>query len=321
MRPRCVAATFAAALGLAGLFGTTSRAGTPIVHVGVLVRTTLPLGDVTWTGRRLVYVAESTGEIAESGSNGLAPRPFAMLPKKGEEDRCRIAPPGHGFTAGDLYCHTADNSIFRVTPGGRASLFAVLPERRQSDGALAFDTSGRFGFALLLATGRSSDHHGGAVFAVDAHGSARQVGSYPGPGGAENAAIAPTSFGAVAGELLLTTDKASDEGRLLAVDEHGRVRQLAEVHGDGLNSLAVIRHVDRVGVAPPGLYIADTRSKDVWFARAHELSPYAGSVVVAAELKGWLFVVERSGTSFRTIRLRTNLIGGHYNFEGAAFLP
>ena len=89
----------------------------------------------------------------------------------------------HGFAAG-LYCHTAANDPYRVTSAGRIVRFASLPERRTSDGALAFDTSGRFGFVLQAATGRSDDRRGGAVFAISARGMVSKIGSYPGPGGA-----------------------------------------------------------------------------------------------------------------------------------------
>jgi hypothetical protein len=297
-----------------------ARAGSPPASIAVrpLVETRLLLGDVAWTGSRLLYIAETTGQIDQSGPGARRLRPFAALPGKGEEVRCRPAPTGHGFARG-LYCHTADNRIYRVASSGRVTLFATLPERRTSDGALAFDTSGRFDHALLAATGRSNDRHGGAVFAVRADGSVAKLGSYPGPGGAENAAIAPPGFGAAAGDLLLTTDKAKSEGRVLAMDARGRVSTLATIRGDGLNSLAVVSTAPS-GAPRPGLYITDTRSRSVWFAAARQLRRLDGLVVVAAELRGWLFVVEPARGRFRAVRLRTSLDRAHYNFEGAVFL-
>jgi hypothetical protein len=305
-------------LGIAVLCSASAAAATPRVDVRPLAKTDLPLGDVVWTGGHLLYVAERTGQIDQGGPGGGHLRPFVTLPREGEEVRCAPAPPGHGFPAG-LYCHTAQNNIYRVSSGGRVVPFARLPERRTSDGALAFDTIGRFGYALLVPTGRSDDHHGGAVFAIGPRGAVTKVGSYPGPGGAENAAIAPTGFGTASGDLLLTTDKARSEGRLLAMDRRGRVSTIATVRGDGLNSLAVLPAADADG-RHSGVVIADTHSRVAWLLPAARLRPLAGDVIVAAELRGWIFVVEPMAGGYRTLRLRTNLTGSQYNLEGATVI-
>jgi hypothetical protein len=298
--------------GMALLVSPSSVGARPLVETG------LPLGDVVWTGTQLLYVAERTGQIDEGGLAGGPLRLFARLPREGEEVRCVPAPTGHGFPAG-LYCHTASNNIYRVT-AGRVVLVAKLPERRTSDGALAFDTTGRFGFALLAATGRSDDHHGGAVFTIRPSGAVTKVGSYPGPGGAENAAIAPVGFGTTAGDLLLTADKARGEGRLLAMDPRGRVSTIATVHGDGLNSLAVLPTTAWRGRSA-GVAIADTRSRIAWLVPAARLRPFAGDVVVATELRGGFYVVEPRAGGFRTLRLDVGLTGSQYNLEGATVIP
>jgi hypothetical protein len=302
------------------LLGTASAvAAPPRVYVRQLAKTGLPLGDIASTGGHLFYIAENTGQIDESGLAGRPLRPLVTLPRAGEEVRCVPAPTGHGFAAG-LYCHTARNNIYRVTTAGRVVLFARLPERRTSDGALAFDTTGRFGFALLAATGRSDDHHGGAVFAISPRAAVTTIASYPGPGGAENAAIAPAGFGAVAGDLLLTTDTARIEGRLLAIDPRDHVSIIATVHGDGLNSLAVIPHTRWEGPTA-GIAIADTRSRTAWLVPAAAIQPYAGDVMVANELRGWIFTVEPVNGGYRTLRLDTSLTGPQYNLEGAGVIP
>lgn len=298
-----------------GLLAAASASAAPPVHVGPLAKTALPLGDIAIAGSHVLYIAETTGQIQWSGLGGGPLRPFVTLPHPGEETRCVPAPAGHGFPVG-LYCHTAGNNIYRVTATGGIVLFAKLPERRTSDGALAFDTTGRFRFALLAATGRSDDHHGGAVFAIGPSGAVSKVASYPGPGGAENAAIAPAGFGTAAGDLLLTTDLARREGRVLAVDARGRVSTIATVHGDGLNSLAVIP-----GSRTAGIAIADTHSRIAWLVPATPLRPYAGDVLVAAELRGWIFIVEPYGGGYRKVRLTTSLTASHYNLEGASAIP
>jgi hypothetical protein len=282
-----------------------------------LVKTDLPLGDLVAVGNHVVYVAEHTGQIEVGGLGGSRPKRFVTLPREGEEVRCVPSPSDIRFAPG-LYCHTAANNIYRVTRSGRIHLFARLPERRTSDGALAFDTGGRFGSVLLAATGRSNDHHGGAVYAVDARGVVVKLGSYPGPGGAENAAIAPEGFGAASGELLLTTDTPSREGRLVAFAPDGRARVLAVIRGDGLNSLAVLPR--RWSGRRSGVLVADTLSRTAWLVPAKQLRRYAGDVLVATELRGSFYVIE-PGSSYRAIRLETTMTRSHYNLEGAAVLP
>jgi hypothetical protein len=298
---------------------STSAAATASPHLNVrpLVKTNLPLGDVVATDGHVLYIAEHTGQIEVGGLEGSRPKPFVTLPREGEEVRCIPSPPNTAFAPG-LYCHTAANNIYRVTRSGRVRLFARLPERRTSDGALTFDTSGRFESKLLAATGRSNDHHGGAVYAIDARGVVVKLGSYPGPGGAENAAIAPKGFGTASGELLLTTDTPSREGRLVAFTPNGRAHVLAVIRGDGLNSLAVLPR--RWGGRRSGVLVADTFWRTAWFVPARQLRRYAGDVLVAAELRGWVYIIE-PGHPYRPIRLDTNLTRSHYNLEGAAVIP
>jgi hypothetical protein len=159
------------------------------------------------------------------------------------------------------------------------------------------------------------------VFAISPRAAVTTIASYPGPGGAENAAIAPAGFGTVAGDLLLTTDTARIEGRLLAIDPRGHVSIIATVHGDGLNSLAAIPQSRWEGPTA-GIAIADTRSRTAWLVpAAAALQPYAGDVMVANELRGWIFTVEPVNGGYRTLRLDTSLTGPQYNLEGAGVIP
>jgi hypothetical protein len=85
-------------------------------------------------------------------------------------------------------------------------VLATLPETAQQDGTIAFDTHGGFGYALPASTG-GSQTKGGTVYAIAASGAVRKVGSYPGPGGADNIELAPARFGSAANELLLAIDR------------------------------------------------------------------------------------------------------------------
>jgi hypothetical protein len=301
------------------LVGASAPASGTALSLHVFVHTKLRLGDVVWTGSNFLYVEETTGKIQASAPDGSRLKPFAKMPRTVEEFRCRVAPDGHGFHAGDLFCHAPDNVIYRITPSGSVTAFATLPETDRSDGAFAFDTSGQFGYAMLAATGASGDGPGGTLYAVYPDATVSQVGSYPGPGGAENLAIAPAGFGPVAGQVLLTIDHIGVDGTLLAMDAKGKVTVVARVTGDGINSLALVTTEDG-GAAKPGLYISDTKTRSVWFAPAGKLRRFAGDMIVAAEQRGWIFVVSPSAQGYKVVRLRTNLTAKSYNFEGATYV-
>jgi hypothetical protein len=165
------------------------------------------------------------------------------------------------------------------------NFFATLPNVPTADGALAFDTSGAFGYALLAATGRS----GGAV---------RRIGAEPTPGGADEIAVAPARFGAASGQALLAVD-AGKSGSLVAMDSSGRARTLLTLP-DGPNPLVVIApgQAPAAGAATPGLYVTDTLSRDAYLAPAAELAPYVGDVVVGSELRGLFWAVAPHGSGF-----------------------
>src|SRR5205085_9547932 len=164
-----------AALAVAAVVTTaaTASASASTVHFQVFARTGLRLTDIVWTGRQFLYVDNTTNRVAAAGPSGMPLRPFAQMPRQVEETRCSPSPGAHGFAAGDLYCHSPDNKIYRISPDGKTVTdFAVLPHSPRSDGALTFDTVGAFGYALLAATGRSgaATPAGGSVFAIDPAG-------------------------------------------------------------------------------------------------------------------------------------------------------
>ena len=226
------------------------------------------------TGRQFLYVDDTTNRVAAAGPSGMPLTPFAQMPRQVEETRCSPSPGAHGFAAGDLYCHSPDNKIYRISPDGKTvTVFAVLPHSPRSDGALTFDTGGAFGYALLAATGRSgaATPAGGSVFAIDPAGKVRRIGRYDTPGGADEIAVAPRRFGSAAGHLLLAVD-AGKSGSLVAMDARGQARTLLTLP-DGPNPLAVLvpGRTPRAGAAQAGLYVTDTLSRAVFFVPASEL--------------------------------------------------
>ena len=265
--------------------------------------------------------------VGLSAPVGLSVRSTA-LPRQVEETRCVVALGGHGFAAGDLYCHAPDNTIYRLSATGqRVAVFAILPHAPRSDGALTFDTVGAFGHALLAATGRSggASAPGGMVYAIDAAGRVRAIGRYHTPGGADAIAVAPARFGTASGQVLLAVD-AGTSGALVAMDAHGRARTLLMLP-DGPNPLVVLTpgRTPPAGAARAGLYVADTRARAVYLAPAAALRPYTGAVLVGSELRGLFWVVRPRGGGFAARPLATTLTGPRhtttkYNLEGAAYI-
>ena len=167
-----------------------------------------------------------------------------QMPRLVEETRCVLSPGRQGFPSGAIFCHSPDNKIYEISADGSSeTVFATLPAPYPpaADGALAFDTVGRFGYRLLAATGRSGGAKpaGGLVYAIDAHGQVQRVGSYAGPGGADELVIAPRRFGSVAGDALLTVDAGARRRRVVALNSSGRTRTVATLP-TGLNPIAAI---------------------------------------------------------------------------------
>ena len=315
-----VAAVAAVAVLLIPGAGSAPQAPPPHLTFVVAATTGVRLVDIVWTGTRFLYVENTTSRVVAAGADGKVTGLFAKLPKVVEETRCVASPGRHGFAVGDVFCHSPDNRIYRITADGRTAVFATLPEQRVSDGALTADLVGGFGYRLVAATGRSHES-GGSVFAIDAHGTVQKVASYPGPGGAENAVIAPAGFGSQAGSVLLAVDGDKTSGRLVAVSAQGAVTTIARFQ-DGVNPIAVIPpRLRTAGTPGAGLYLTDTFPETVLRADAGQFAGHAGEVIVGSEIKGLIWLVAPRGKGFRTTLLPTNLSATGYNLEGATFVP
>jgi hypothetical protein len=72
--------------------------------------------------------------------------------------------------------------------------------------------------------------------------------------------------------------------------------------------------------AAPGFYVADTNTKNVYFAPAAQLAAYVGDVLVGTELGARFFVITPHGAGYQTRELRTNLPNANYNLEGATYV-
>ena len=310
---------------VAATAGSAARA--PGLSFRVFAHAGISINGIVWTGAQFLYVQNTESTVWSAPPSGLPIKQFATMPRLVEETRCVLSPGTHGWPAGQVFCHSPDAKIYEIGPqGGAATLFATLPVAAPgdsiSDGALAFDDVGRFGYRLVAATGRSgsADANGGEVFAIDAQGHVDRLGTYPGPGSADELAIAPSGFGSIGGMAVLTVDPGVTAGTLVAFDQSGQSRIIAKVD-DGLNPLAWIPlQMKTTGTPAPGLYITDDRTFNVYFAPAAQLAQFAGNLIVGSEVKAHFWVVKPRGSGFDVVRLRHNLRGGKYSLEASLLI-
>jgi hypothetical protein len=317
---RCaLALAAAAALAAVGASG----AAAPTLTFTTFAHTDLPLGQVAWTGSSFLYLAENLPQVEAADASGENAHLFTTIPGGlgGEEIRCAV--PVIAYWQDGVYCHTPDNRILRLArDGSSVTQLAQLPGG-PSDGGLAFDSTGAFGYALLASTGGSASD-GGDVYAVRRDGRVQHVGSYPGPGGAEELAMAPKGFGRASGLLLLSIDQDSVSGRVLAIDRKGNVRVVASGLGNGDNPIVAIPPTPKtrpLGAPAAGLYVPNTNTRDVYFATATQLVPYAGQVLVGTELGGSFWLIRPTPGGFAADPVAVQLPTGDLNLEGAAYVP
>jgi hypothetical protein len=308
--------------------GVGSAATQPRLSFRVFANTGHSMDAILWTGAQFLYVENTANTVWAAPAAGLPVRQFASMPRLSEETRCVLSPGTHGFPVGVIFCHSPDDKIYEIShEGSSVSVFATLPVAAGtvSDGALAWDPVGRFGYQLVAATGRSGSGRppGGAVFTISSAGAVSQIGTYKGPG-ADEVMIAPAGFGSVGGQALLTLDAGGDSGALIAMDEHGNTRTLLSLP-DGLNPIAAIPPASSTvkgNQAPPaGLYVTNDINPNVYFAPASQLAAYAGDLIIGSENKARFWIVVPHGKRFRARRVRHTLRGQNYSLEQAVFIP
>jgi hypothetical protein len=326
-----LAGTVAFVLVGAFAFGGAARgqaAATPTLKFNVFTNTTQKLDGIVWTGKQFLYVQNTTNTVWAAPPAGHPLTQFATMPKLVEETRCALSPGTQGFPPGTIFCQSPDNKIYEISPtGSSVTVFASLPAPYPppSDGALAFDAVGRFGYLLVAATGRSghSQPAGGLVYTIDSRGHVQRVGSYGGPGGADELVVAPRRFGSVAGDALLTVDAGPSGGTVVAIDSRGRTRTIA-TFPEGPNPIAAIPAAPvRTGgtLAPlPGLYVTDDRTGYTYLAPAASLARYARDVIVGSEVNPRFWILKPTGNGFAKIALRDNLSTGSHSLEQAIFV-
>jgi hypothetical protein len=324
MRSRAVAplALVVVCCGLAG----SAQAATPKITWQVFAKTGHKPDGIVWTGKQFLYVENTANTLWSAPPAGMPVAQFASMPSMTEETRCIASPGSHGFTAGAFYCHSPDDKLYEIgADGSSVKLFAQLPvdpSNPVDDGALTWDDVGHYGYRLLAATGRSgaATPAGGTVYAIDASGNVQKLGDYPGPGGADEITMAPSKFGSVGGQALLTVDPGAAGGALVAMDPAGKLTTVASFK-TGPNPVAAIPKLTRKSGAPAaGFYLTEDLSGFVYFAPASDFARFAGNVLVGTELTGRFYVVSPSGSHFKLTPFRSNVHGTKFGFEAGIFV-
>ena len=101
-------------------------AATRPISMSVHAHTGIRLTDVVWTGKRFLYVENTTNVVWTAGPRLTK---FASMPKIVEETRCRLSPGAHGFPTGR-----------RLLPRSRQR---HLPHRRGREGERLRTPAGR----------------------------------------------------------------------------------------------------------------------------------------------------------------------------------
>jgi len=313
-RVACVA-VLTIALASPAAAGTPTIAFTPFAHIQPRV------DGIVWTGTRFLYVENTTNVIWSAPPAGAPVTKFATLPRQVEETRCVLSTGTHGFAPGAVFCHAPDHVLYEVSPSGQVSVFARLPapDSPSSDGALAFDTVGGFGHALIAATGRSGapTPSGGTVYSIDSAGRVRVVGAYHGPGGADELTVAPRQFGTAGGDVLLTVDAGNRGGRLVAVSPGGRARVIA-AFPDGPNPIVPIV---RARSARSAFYLTDDLGHTVFRAPASPLAAFAGDILVGGEASGRLWIVRPHDSAFEVAPVTATLREKKHSLEAMIEVP
>ncbi len=212
-----------------------------------------------------------------------------------------------GFRTGDLFICSGD-TIYRMMGGaGSAEPFAT-PMKGSAVEYVAF-ASGPWRNLLYALTGD------GSVWAVNSSGGSRLVTNLGNNLMPEGLAVAPTGFGAFAGDLLVTMENSHN---LVAIPANATGRHIT------LETFPN-QAPERVLIVMPGrdLLIAKYDQGAIVEISARSLSNYVGRPMVTTEGErgqtGSVSVLSASGTNVTSVNLLTDPSSPH--FEGAAFVP
>ena len=213
-------AVAAAGIAIGGCGGAASgkitvRSATKRATWTTLANANRPL-DVVGPRADGSLVLAATGRLERLTPNGQ-PQAFApgYASPGGEEPYIALSP-GGSFGNGTVYVLrlTSGRGVVAISAGGRVRRFATLTAPGLIDG-IAFDQTGDFSHKLLVTIG---DGARTTVDAIDSHGAVTTVTAHA-PRAEGGIAVAPSSFGRFAGDLIVPDETS---GKLFAVTPDGR---------------------------------------------------------------------------------------------------
>jgi hypothetical protein len=212
------------------------------------------------------------------------------------------------FTRDDVYALEPGRApaVIRIDSKGDATRFATLPRGSFPNG-IAFDTTGAFGHRLLVSAAA-----GGAtsIFSIDRQGAVQTL-TRRAPRVEGGIAVAPSSFGAFAGELV-----APDEisGTVYAVDARGNARVVAKSglpHGGDIG-------VESEGFVPTGFsrqsaaYLADRSVPGNAHPGTNSILTLSGADLTrAGVMTGDLLVASEGGAETIAVRCQRTCVVRH----------
>ncbi len=269
------------------------------------VRAVLDLTQPRQDGRLTVAAA---GRLSLLGGTGQ-PAPFAQAgggysTALGPEPYIALAT-GTPTTAGA--CAFARDTVYALEPGGQRGVIAVTAQGQASrvvnlpgvaPTGIAFDTTGRFGYRLLVT---AAVNGGTMVYAIDCASRVTTIAEHA-PAGEGGIVVAPQSFGSYGGDLILPDEKT---GRIWAIAPDGRASLVARSPLASGGDIGV----ESAGFVPAGLtpawaaYLAD---------RASPGNPHPGSdsilrlpaadLIAAGVAPGDLVVASEGGAQTVAVR-------------------
>jgi len=264
--------------------------------------------SVTWTGS--AFIASSRDgftRLVKVNTSGSV-QPFATSFTGVGEVYVAVSPGQAGFPAGDLFLCSGD-SIYEVDSSGAAAKLVSTPAKGTTINFLAFDSDGSWGF-LLYALGT-----GGQLWGIDSNGRASLVTNLGNNLTPEGIAIAPSTFGKFAGDMLVSME-GSHSVVAIPRSNPSNFTTVANFPGEA---------PERVMLIPDNsdLFVAKYDQGVIARMNSSAFLSYAGSLLVITEGEagqtGSISVLKAVGSNVTVTRVFQDPASPH--FEGAAFVP
>jgi hypothetical protein len=223
-----------------------------------------------------------------------------------------------GFPNGYLYVNSGP-SIYEINPSGSSVRLFSSPPGASRASYVAFDTVGTWGYVLFALDDN------GLLWSIKSDGTAKVLDNFSSYANAQSSqfgglkpegiAVAPQSFGAYGGYLIITLEGA---GKVLAIppNDTSKVTTLATLNGEEPERVIQIP-------AQSDLYLAEFDTGARVMVPAANFSNYIDSMLVITEGEsqplGTFYVLQAAGNSATMTRIGS--VPGNPHFEGVSFVP